>query len=164
MKKYIIAVATIFMAIFAAQAEEIRMVYSLLINTQSGETIEYEFAKEPRATFQGNDMLISLGDRLDVAIYPMADVKNITFESKQDLTGIDEVTGGGERMVVRITDTEVAIAGLTPGSPVSIYTTAGTLIASAEANSEGSVSFATAGLSLGVYVVTIPGHSFKFIK
>lgn len=164
MKRYILAVAAVFLSIFAARAEEQRLVYSLLINTQSGETIEYEFAKEPKATFQGNNLLISLGDRQDVAVYPMGDIKNITFEGKKDISGVDEVSGQADHITVKISDTEVNIAGLSSGATVQVYSAAGALVASATADAEGCISISTDGLSQGVYVVTIPGHSFKFIK
>ena len=164
MKKYILAVAAVFLSIFAAKAEEQRMVYSLLINTKSEETIKYEFAQEPKATFQGSDMLISLGDRLDVATYPMEDIKNITFESKPYVGGVEEVAQPNDQLTVRISDTEVAIAGLSAGDIVYTYSSAGALVASVKADSEGNAVICTDGLTQGVYAVALPGHSFKFIK
>lgn len=162
MKKYIIAVISMVLMSLSARAQETELEYILSINTMSGETIDYLFSAKPVATFEGEDMLITLAGEEAVAAYPMADIKNITFSSKE--SGVDETQALQRNIVVRITKDSVAISGMEPESEMRIFSLAGELITVKRAGADGSVDYGTSGLVPGVYVVSIPGKTFKFMK
>lgn len=162
MKKYILAIISMVLMSLSARAQEAELEYILSINTVSGETVDYLFSAKPVATFEGDDMLITLTGKEAVAAYPMVDIKNITFSSKE--SGVEETQALQGNLVIRITNDSLAISGMEPDSEVRIFSLAGELITVKRAGADGSVDYATSGLVPGVYVVSLPGKTFKFMK
>lgn len=144
---------------FTAGAEMIT-VYSLFVNTQGGDKVEYQFADEPVATFEGENLIIKTA-AADEVKYPMADVKNITFGTKR-VNGIEEATGESD-LVIRVTRTAVSVIGLADGAEMAVYSITGQLMARTNA-AEGVAEISTEGFPAGVYAVAVPGHAFKFVK
>ncbi|MDE7413195.1 MAG: hypothetical protein K2N05_05315 [Muribaculaceae bacterium] len=159
MKKYILSVIAIMASVFSMSAEE-KKVYSLFVNTVSGEKIEYAFEKKPVATFEGENMIITVADAPGVE-YPMSDIENITLEGK--LSGIADASVSAD-MKITLTDSFLRVIGIDAGAPVRIYSANGSLVASTNADSFGMCEISLENLVKGIYVVAAPGHSFKFVK
>ena len=58
----------------------------------------------------------------------------------------------------------IAISGLETGAQVTLCDLSGRVVASAGADDAGSLSINVSDLSKGVFIVAMPGQSFKFIR
>ena len=161
MKKYIFALIAVVASALAMRADDMITVYSLFVNTNSGDKIEYAFENLPVATFDGEDLVISVPKSPDVK-YPMADVKNITFVGKE-VSGVEDAAISDNIKIVVAND-YIRISGIKENATVGVYSVAGSLMASAVSDEEGNVQISIENLAKGVYVVALPGHSFKFVK
>ncbi len=159
MKKYIIAAMMAVASVFAASAEN-GDGYSLLINTGDGNVVEYEFQYYPVATFDGDEMVITDEWSAESMRYNIADIVNMTI--KKPATGVAEVSNN--HLKVAVTKDNIRVTGLAEGASIAIYNMAGSMVASATAGKDGSVNIAVNGLGTGVFVATMPGNSFKFIR
>lgn len=159
MKKYIIAAMMAVASVFAASAEN-GDGYSLLINTGDGNVVEYEFQYYPVATFDGDEMVITDEWSAESMRYNIADIVNMTI--KKPATGVAEVNNN--HLKVAVTKDNIRVTGLAEGASIAIYNMAGSMVASATAGKDGSVNIAVNGLGTGVFVATMPGNSFKFIR
>lgn len=162
MKKYILGALCLVAGLFSAQAEKPTYYPCLLVvNTVDGQTINYKFADKPVATFENEDLVLTL-ESTERVTYPMEQIAKLTFASDTD--GIESVTTPGSSLDVTVTSTFIAIQGLNPGEEVRLFDLNGRLIAAAQSDADGAVEIAVEGLEKGVYVVATPRHSFKFIK
>lgn len=161
MKKYIFALIAVVASALAMRADDMITVYSLFVNTNSGDKIEYAFENLPVATFDGEDLVILVPKSPDVK-YPMADVKNITFVGKE-VSGVEDAAVSDNIKIVVAND-YIRISGIKENATASVYSVAGSLMASAVSDEEGNVQISIENLAKGVYVVALPGHSFKFVK
>ena len=69
-----------------------------------------------------------------------------------------------DHIVVNLTRDLLTVSGLQAGDDVNIYNVDGALLAVAMADSDGSVALSLADLAAGVYIVNMPGKTFKFIR
>lgn len=159
MKKYIIAAMMAVAAVFAASAENDNG-YSLLVNTNNGNVVEYEFEYCPVATFDGDEVVISDELHAESMRYDMADI--VSFTIKKPTVGVSEISEAN--LKVAVTKDTLSVSGLAQGAPVNVYNLAGAMVASAVAGNDGSVRIDVSRLGAGVFVATMPGNSFKFIR
>ena len=161
MKKYILAAMALVASVIGMRGEDTVTVYSLFVNTASGDKIEYAFEKKPVATFEGENLVITVSDAPGVE-YPMSNVKNITLEGKE-VSGVAEAELAAD-LRISVTDVLLGIKGLSANAEVRVYSISGALAASGKADEAGNIEISIDGLAKGVYVVSLPGHSFKFVK
>lgn len=162
MKKYIIGALCLVAGLFSAQAENpIHYPYLMVVNTTEGQNVSYKFAEKPVATFDGDDMVLTLNGSEKVT-YPMANIVNITFAS--DPSGVETIVTPGASLEIAVTSSLISIKGLNPGEDVRLFDLNGRLVAAAQADADGAVEISVEGLAKGVYAVASPRHSFKFIK
>lgn len=162
MKKIIISAIAAVMTCLSASAAEV-ILTTMAITAKNGDVVELQFVDEPIATFTDED--VTFTDNNDHSIvYPMADVEKITFESTTR-SAVEEIADdAAARLRVSVTKTAVTVDGLEPGTLLSVYNLAGQLAASATADAAGHAEASIESLGAGVYVVALPGHSFKFVK
>ncbi|MDE5790875.1 MAG: hypothetical protein K2H96_06585 [Muribaculaceae bacterium] len=160
MRKYILSALTAIFAVLWASAEEMVTVYSLYVNTVSGDQIEYAFEKKPVATFEGDNLIITVTDAPGVE-YPMNEVKNITIQGKEE-SGVAE--SENVKYQIRITDSYITVKGLAEPNGVEVYSLSGVLVGKGAPDQSGNCEVSIENLAQGVYVVSLPGHSFKFVK
>ncbi len=160
MKKHILA-ALLALVLMPSALIQASSSYSLLVNTVDGATVEYAFEYLPVATFEGDVMIISDDRSAESVRYAMENIINMTFKSAST-----EVESVAETNLIKISTANdiLTVAGVANGSQLKIYDVAGKLVAAAIADEAGSVSVNIANLGKGVYVVTMPEHSFKFIR
>ncbi|MDE6258157.1 MAG: T9SS type A sorting domain-containing protein, partial [Muribaculaceae bacterium] len=89
-------------------------------------------------------------------------VKNITFVGKE-VSGVEDAAISDNIKIVVAND-YIRISGIKENATASVYSVAGSLMASAVSDEEGNVQVSIENLAKGVYVVALPGHSFKFVK
>ncbi|MCM1006048.1 MAG: hypothetical protein NC402_07115 [Prevotella sp.] len=77
--------------------------------------------------------------------------------------GIDAVTSNTAANV-SITDEYVKVSGLNAGAVVNIYNVTGAIVATGAADADGNAYIALEGLGNGVFVATMPGTTFKFVR
>lgn len=158
MKKYIFAAIFALASALTVSAETS---YALLVNTTGGNSIEYDFEYLPIVTFEGDEMIISDDRGAGSARYAMEDVVNMTIKSAT--SGVDEVAEAG-RIKVRTEGSVMSVHGLEGAAKVNVFDASGKLVASAVADPSGVASFDISALGTGIYVVSMPEHSFKFIR
>lgn len=162
MKKYIYAAILAVVSAFSASAEDIKD-YFLLVNTNDGNAVEFAFEYYPVATIEGDELVIKDDLHAESIRYNISDVKNLTLKGVPRPDSIDDVTGG-QLVKVSVTKQSVSISGLEEGATVNIYDISGKLVASAAAGADGSVVIAVDGLGSGIFVASMPGNTFKFIR
>ena len=155
MKKYILTALLLIAAAVTLKAEELS---SFILNTKDDSKVEFRFASNP-VTFDEADLLITDASETSVR-YPMADVVNIVFSTYT--SSVKDVDA--DHIVVNLTRDLLTVSGLQAGDDVNIYNVDGALLAVAMADSDGSVALSLADLAAGVYIVNMPGKTFKFIR
>ncbi|MCM1320118.1 MAG: hypothetical protein NC217_07010 [Muribaculaceae bacterium] len=156
MKKYIFAALAVMAASFSASAQDD---YTLLVNTNAGNTVEFAFKYYPVATFDGDEVVISSDNNAEDMRYNMGDIASFTFKKT---TGLQSVNTADIR--VKVTKEFMTVEGLEPNADVKIYNANGATVAAATANAEGYVYIDLTGMGAGVFVATMPGNTFKFIR
>lgn len=158
MKRYIISAIMAMILAFAGFAQDNS--YALQVNTKDGKTVKYEFGYNPVATFDGDDMVIT-DDLTGISThYNMAEIENLTI--LKPATAVAEIAAPD--FIVKISRENISVAGLRAGDRVSVVNVSGATVASAVAEQDGSINIAIDSLGSGVFVVSMPGNSFKFIR
>lgn len=150
------AIAALVLGVCGLMAQE-DMTQALTVYTDNGEVV-FLFRDKPEMTFDGEDALLSTTKGESVR-FPMAEIKNIVFGTVNSVKGVD-ATG----VTVSLEGDLLAVSGLEAGAQVKVFTTAGAAVAGASASADGRVEIQLGHLSAGVYVASIPGHTFKFIR
>ena len=150
------------MAAFAtAQASQAFFPYVLYLNTTDGQTVEFKLATEPVATFEEGSIVLTVASG-DAVAFELDKVTNLTFAADPD--GVKSIAADKKKLSVTITDEQILIDGLDAVAPVAVYDTNGRKIVADKADSAGHAQMAIGNLNKGVYVVSTPSQSFKFIK
>lgn len=149
------------MAVVSAFAVSADWGYGLLVNTRDGNVVEFAFEYSPTATFEGNEMVITDDYNVESIRFDMADISNLTI--KKPGSKIESVATG-QAIKVAVGKDAVAVEGLAAGTTVRVHDAAGSIVATATAGADGRATVATDGLGKGVYVVSMAGNSFKFIR
>lgn len=160
MKKFFISAAASLIALAAGAVESAP--HSLVITKKSGETVEYKFADQPVATFEGADMVITLALTGTQVTYPAAQVATLTVTPRT--LGVDDAAVAVPTVTFEIAPEAITCSGLAAGTRVALYAADGRIVASAAANADGSAVIALGGTPAGVYIVAAGNESFKFIK
>ena len=154
MKKIIISAIAAVMTCLSASAAEV-ILTTMAITAKNGDVVELQFTDENVTFTDINEHTL---------VYPMADVEKITFKSTTH-SAIEEIADdAAARFSIFVTKTAVTVDGMEAGSALNVYNLAGQLVASAIADAAGHAEASTESLGAGVYVVALPGHSFKFVK
>lgn len=162
MKKYILSAVALLAAVFSTSAVEIFRT-TLKLTTYNDETVEIAFAETPVATFAEKNLVITTVDETKIE-YPMADVKEITFDT-ESFEGIETIAGEEQNTLrFNIGRESLTVDGLAGGARVDLYTVSGVLAASGVADADGHAAVSLDILAPGVYIVSAQGKSFKFIK
>lgn len=158
MKKHILAVMMTVAVALGAYAQND---YSLLVNMVNGTVVEYAFEYCPVATFDGNELVISDDRSTESMRCNMADVNNMTI--KKPTVGVTELDAVSH-LKIRLSGDSLLVAGLSEGAEVTVFDMSGVKVASALASAEGTVVVNVSGLGKGVFVASMPGNSFKFVR
>ena len=161
MRKYIMAVLAVLATVVTAGAEQVFMPYILQVNTADDNAVQYKFADQPTATFADGTMTLTVESGAAVE-FAMDDVKSMSLVA--DEAGVDNVTGDNTALAIAVTSQAITIDGMAAMSPVAVYDLNGRKVAAATSDAEGHATVSVDGLAGGVYVVSLPNHSFKFIK
>lgn len=160
MKKTIIALAAALASVLGVQAADYSN--SLLVNKTDGSTVEYRFADVPVATIEGEDLKIEVLATRESVLYPINDIKNLTF--KKEVSGVEDIVAGGNHVMFGLAGDMLEAAGLEAGTEIVIFDAAGVLRASAKADADGCASIKVSDLGKGVFLVKGGKHMFKFIR
>lgn len=160
MKKYIYAAIMAVASAFAASAQDTGE-YFLVVNTNDGTVVKFAFEDCPTATFEGEEMVITNEFQEESIRFNMSDIESLKVEGNN--TSVDNIADG-QLLTVAVTRQSVSVSGLKEGATVNIYDLSGRIVASATAGSDGSVVIAVDGIGTGVFVASMPGNTFKFIR
>ena len=158
MKRYIIALCALFMAVAAQAATSYK---SLLVTMKNGNETEFKFSATPVATFEGADMKITTENGASVVTMPVADVEKMTIVD--DKSEVKEIAGT-TRATFIIRDTEILGTGFAPNAGVALYSIAGTLLQRGNADDNGCFSISIPDGAKGTYIVKAGDRSFICIK
>ncbi len=160
MKKIIIALAAIVTSAFGVQATEYSN--SLLVNKTDGSTVEYRFADVPVATIEGDDLKIEVLMTRESVLYPMNEIKNLTF--KKEVSGVEGIVADGNHVMFGLSGDILEAAGLEAGTEIAIFDLGGVMRISAKADADGCATIKVSDLGQGVFLVKGGKHMFKFIR
>ncbi len=158
MKKYILA-AFVALASLASATASTTYPYVLYVHTTDGGTVDFKFSDEPIATIENGELHISLASTQEVA-YSLDKVDKLTLNA--DPASVSKIEGKSLSFVV--TDSQILVDGLDAAAAVAVYDVKGRCLVSTNADTAGHAEVALGSLSKGVYVVSTPKQSFKFIK
>lgn len=161
MKNYILALVALIAATFSAYAQQVYD-YTLLVNTKEGKVVEYEFKYFPVASFEGDELVITDDAHAESMRYNMADITNFTF--KKALSGVENVTDQKADLRIIVTKEYLKVSGLTAGERVDIHNLTGYRVATACADADGYVCIELDNIGTGVFIASMPGNTFKFIR
>lgn len=164
MKKILLTIMLCIAGVIGAAAQHSNVGrHILVVNTVSGEPVEFAFQTDPVATIEGKDVVITdIND--DRVLFPVTDLVNITFKIDPKFDSVETLESDGTAVRFTLTRTEVSVSGLEPGAQVTLYSLDGAKIVAAKAAADGTLTISTQSLPKGVYTVVAPKHSFKFIK
>lgn len=152
----VLAAATAFGAV-AQNASD----YSLLVNMVDGNVVEYEFENCPVATFEGDELVIT-DDLSDESLRcNMADIVNLTI--KKPSVAVSEIDAASH-LKIAVSKQTVSVSGLSGGTEVSVFDMSGVRVSSAKAGADGLAVVNVERLGAGVFMVSMPGNSFKFVR
>ncbi len=161
MKSFIITLFAVFSTTMAAMAQHVDKAYTMHVNTADGKSVDFKFETEPTATFNEGEMTIEATSGTPVK-FVMDNVTNITF-SGEAVTGIETTTTSKSSMSVYAAADGIVINGMKANSKVAVYDASGSQIATAYSDANGH-AVVTVNKQKGVFVVSTPDNSFKFIK
>ena len=124
---------------------------------------KYALAEKPVLAFSGNDIVLSVGGKLQIQFAALGTV--VKFE--EETSGIRGVSGGGKGSdataapVFGVSDGRLLVSGLSSGETVCLYTADGRLTSMSRAKADGTVSTA---LGKGVTVVRAGKFAFKVVN
>lgn len=127
---------------------------------KTGEEVRFSFNEKPVATFVDDKIVITT--QASQVEYDFNSVSYFDFE--ENTSGIDKVKVDKVTADVAIKAGQVAISGALAGSPVYIFGINGTTHGTYKVADDGTVSFSTAGLPQGIYIIKGNNISIKFIK
>lgn len=161
MKKTILAiVAIVAMALSSNAATQYS--HSLDLNKKDGTKVSYLFLHTPVATFEGDNLKITLSATDESVLHPIDDLESLTFSKTEVEGSVDAILPGS--MAFGISAETLDASGLPCCTVVAVYDLEGRLVASSTTGADGSASVAIAHLPAGVYAVKAGNHSFKFIR
>lgn len=159
MKKKILAALCAIFAIAGARAEYYDY-HFVVLNLTDSQTVEFAFADEPVATFDGSDLVITTDGGINKVAYGTEEIARITFREMP--SGVEKTEAVSLRISVR--GDVLHISGLAEGAGVKVYALDGRLVVSAAAGADQTAVADLSGLPSGVYAVKAGNESFKFIK
>ena len=160
MKKYIVSAMMALAAMFGAAAQNSND-YALQVNTKDGNVVEYAFEYCPVATFDGDELVIT-DDRSDESLRcNMGDILNITI--KKPSVGVQAIDAASH-LKIAVTKDALTISGLQQNAEVVVFDMSGAKVASVSSDDEGLAVVVLERLSKGIYVASMPGNSFKFVR
>lgn len=145
---------------WAADEQTSEEVTRVTLTLTSGQEEHYLLADTPEITLSGDDLVIA-SDQAQ-ATHPRAEVDHISF-TKGPKSSLD-LTAAPAQYAVSYLGSALIISGkdLTSSTACS---TAGQVMATAQADTQGTIALDLTGLAAGVYVVTVEGHpSIKIFK
>ncbi len=134
----------------------------IVVIGKDGSHTEYALSSLDRITFGPSQMTVQTKDSQESGEYPYTAVDRIMIG--QGETSLQSLTAGGKIAVwPTVTESLVNISGAPQGTPVHVYGTDGSLIATAVAADEVTVVDITAARP-GVCIVAVGSQSVKIIK
>ncbi len=161
MKSFIITLFAVFATSMTAMAQRVNMVYTLHVNTADGNSVAYEFEKEPIATFE-DGILIVAAKASETLQFMLDNVTSITFSG--EASSIDCIASNDTKQTVLVSGNEITIRGLKAAGKVAVYDAGGRMCVSSLADADGCVVINISDLGKGVFIVNTPNNSIKFIK
>lgn len=135
--------------------------YSLLVNMMDGNVVEYEFEYCPVATFEGDELIIT-DDLSDSSLRcNMADIVNLTI--KLPSVAVSEIDAASH-IKIAVSKQTVTVNGIAENMAVAVFDMSGMKVAEAKAGADGVAVVPVAQLGKGVFLVSMPGNSFKFVR
>lgn len=126
-----------------------------------GTKVAYVLETKPSVQFGETMLTIESPDISDS--HSIAKIANFRFEPVQPTSGIQK--SATDLRNITVTDTEVRISGLQPGSTVTATDIQGRVLCTITTPDNGVASIPTERFTPGVYVIAASGfHSFKIHK
>lgn len=160
MKKIIFTLAAILTMAFSSLA--VNYTHSLIINKHDGTDVEYKFTDQPVASFDGNNLKITLNSTGQTLFHPISDVANMKFTKYED-TGVESIQPSANPSFGLTKDTLEA-SGIEAGTQVNVFDLNGAVVAKGIADASGIATLDISALPAGVYAVAAGKHAFKFVK
>lgn len=126
----------------------------LVITTQGGDQVILAVSDKPMVTFGDNSVIITTADKQ--LTYTLDDKVNIQFCA---LTGVGISPSADAKAIITATATAIKVTQAMPGSDIALYDTAGSTLARAKADAQGTASFRLA--QKGTYIIRIANLSVK---
>lgn len=130
----------------------------LIIETKSGQKVNYSLSTRPVVTFEGTDLVLT-GTGVKV-LYPVADVKEITFGTHP--TGVSNVKSSD--ITFFVSGSEITAKGLQKSDKLELYTVDGKVLTTKAVSAEGEATVDISSLNGGIYVVKAGEKSYKILK
>lgn len=134
---------------------------ALVVYMTDGSKVAYVLETKPSVQFGETMLMIDSPEISDS--HSIAKIANFRFEPVQPTSGI--LKPAADVRKITVTDTEVRISGLQPGSTVTAADIQGRVLYTATTPDNGVASIPTERFTPGVYVIAASDfHSFKIYK
>jgi len=129
----------------------------LFIWAKDGTKVAYALEDKPRLTFDDNSLIIT-AKGIEVK-YPLENMARITYDGT--LSIVDLQSG---KSIFKVEGASLLFPSLKANSNISIRSLYGKLVFNRIIQASGDYSFSISDLNTGVYIVTVNGLSYKFVK
>ncbi len=157
-----VAALSLLLGLFAlpAPAADEDEALALVLTLKNGETVAWFLEKQPEVSFTADELQMTV-DGTTIA-HPLEDVDKYTF-SVLSVTGINSAEAD-KQGAVSLTQNEVRLAGMQPGTTVSVHAADGRTLQTATIAADGSATVSLAGLTAGTYIINYGVSTAKILK
>ena len=155
MKKFFALAVVLVNALLGVSAQN-----TLTIHQKDGEQFSYGFGEKPVVTFTDNDLIVTTANQNVQLTLALTLVEKFTFDNVE--AAVNEIRES--RPAISLDEYSVYIANIKENAVVNVNSADGKSIASSKVNAQGTVSFSSAELPAGTYIISSESLNIKILK
>ena len=115
---------------------------------------------EPTVTFNDGQLVVTT-KYLDVYFYELNETRKLTYKNGEG-SGINDIVA--EKALMKFIGNDIVFTSLEKGTNIMVYAANGMLVMNKSVEDAGDCTLSLAGLSQGVYVISVNGKTLKIVK
>lgn len=133
----------------------------IIVELSSGAKVEYRLADNPKMVFDGQTIKLT-AEGVAVEYTPSELVKVTTGEVQNIDSSIDELTP--QQAKIKVESDFVRLSGFVAGEAVRVYSTSGSILATFQTSTDGSLIIPITTLPSGISIIKANEQTIKITK